>query len=400
MTSLHLAFCSRVNLARLQLRHQSDSLSSNRISYVIPSVPRLILSSTLVITHFSSTNPNFCLTDSIQASLTMDPIKLPSNQPPESFYKGGEKISKFRGEGNPGPRAAEDWVASTTCCNGHSTLGQSPLPNGGLLSEEIQKNPKEWLGNEHIEKFGVDTKLLVKLLDAGQRLPIHAHPPGKWAKVHLGTAHGKSEAWYILAPGEVFLGLKKDVTVEELLPLVEAQDIDTLLPMLHRIPVKTHQTVYVPAGTLHAIGQGVMVAEVQEPEDLSILLEWKDFEIDGAKEGHLGLGFEKALDAVDKSKRSEKEIASLVTHEGKFGSVLAKESNEYFILERLKFDTEEKCRPGFAVLIALDGKFELTSQYGKTIPVERGNTVVVPWAAGNFALRGEGEILVTRPPLK
>ncbi|KAL3418783.1 mannose-6-phosphate class i [Phlyctema vagabunda] len=330
----------------------------------------------------------------------MDPIKLPSNQPPGSFYKGGQQIADFRNEPNQGPRAAEDWIASTTCCNGESSLGKSKLADGSFLADEIAAHAKEWLGPEHLESFGVDTKLLVKFIDAGQRLPIHAHPHGKWAKAHLGTAHGKSEAWYILSPGEVYLGLNRDITAEELLPLVEKQDIETLIGFMHRVPVKTHQTVYVPAGTLHAIGEGVMVAEVQEPEDLSILLEWRDFQIDGMKDGHLGLGFEKALGAVDKTKRTEKEISSLVTEEGKFGSVLAKESNEYFILERLHFDSEEKCKPGFAILIALAGRFDLIGENGNSLPIAKGETVVIPYATGNFSLRGKGEVLVARPPPK
>jgi len=330
----------------------------------------------------------------------MDPIQLPSNQPQPSFYKGGAQISNFRGEKDQGPRAAEDWIASTTASNGHSTLGQSRLPNGKLLSEEVKAHPEQWLGEKHIKAFGVDTKLLVKLIDAGQRLPVHAHPPDKWAQDHLGTAHGKSEAWYILAPGDVYAGLNRDVTIEELLPIINNQDVEKLIGLLHRIPVQPHQTVYVPAGTLHAIGPGVMVAEIQEPEDLSILLEWRDFQIDGQKDGHLGQGFEKALDAVDLKARTEKEVASLVTSEGSFGSVLAKESNEYFILERLRFDKEENCKPGFAIIIVLDGSMGLASENGKLLQIEKGATVVVPFAAGNFVLKGAGEVLISRPPPK
>lgn len=106
----------------------------------------------------------------------MDPIILPSNQPPNRFYRGGPQISSFRAKPSQGPRPPEDWIASTTCCHGHSTLGQTRLPSGVLLQDEIDAHPEEWLGKEHIKAFGVDTKLLVKLLDAGQRLPIHAHP--------------------------------------------------------------------------------------------------------------------------------------------------------------------------------------------------------------------------------
>jgi len=264
-----------------------------------------------------------------------------------------------------------------------------------LLQDEIKAHPVEWLGEDHIKAFGVDTKLLVKLLDAGQRLPIHAHPHAKWA---VGAAHGKSEAWYILSPGEVYLGLKRDVSAEELLSLVEKQDIETMLGLMHRVRVKQHQTVYVPPGLLHTIGEGIMVAEVQEPEDLSVLLEWRDFEIDGREHGHLGLGFETALGAVETRMRTENEIAGLVSDENATGSVLISESNEYFVLERLRFDGQEMCQAGLGILIALEGKVEVLSEHGKAISLERGGTALVPHAAGKLILSGSGEVLIARPP--
>lgn len=328
----------------------------------------------------------------------MNPVVLPSNQIPDRFYKGGSQISNFRGEPSRGPRTPEDWIASTTSCHGHSALGQTRLPSGVLLQDEIQAHPIEWLGEDHIKAFGVDTKLLVKLLDAGQRLPIHAHPHAKWAQAHIGAAHGKSEAWYILSPGEVFLGLQRDVTFEELLALMETQDIETMLGLMHRVSVKQHQTVYVPPGLLHAIGKGIMVAEVQEPEDLSILLEWRDFEIDGTEQGHLGLGFKTALGAVEMKMRTEKEIAGLVSDENALGNVLISEANEYFLLERLRFDSPEACQAGFGIIIVLEGKVEVFSEHGKTIAMERGGTAVVPHSAGKLTLSGAAEVLIARPP--
>jgi mannose-6-phosphate isomerase len=201
-----------------------------------------------------------------------------------------------------------------------------------------------------------------------------------------------------LSPGEVFLGLKRDVTAEELLGLVEKQDIETMLDMMHRVPVKQNQTVYVPPGLLHAMGEGIMVAEVQEPEDLSILLEWRDFEIEGREHGHLGLGFKTALSAVEIKMRTGKEIEGLVGHENALGSVLASESNEYFVLERLRFEGQEVCQRGFGIVIVLEGRMELLSEHGKPIWIGKGGTAVVPYAAGRLTLSGSGEVLIARPP--
>ena len=84
--------------------------------------------------------------------------------------------------------------------------------------------------------------------------------------------NGKAEAWHILESGEVFLGLKRDVTHDELRILIETQDVEALLGFLHRVQVKAHQTVYVPAVMLHSISKGVSLLEVKQPADLSVIL--------------------------------------------------------------------------------------------------------------------------------
>ncbi|KAH8804364.1 RmlC-like cupin domain-containing protein [Xylogone sp. PMI_703] len=324
----------------------------------------------------------------------MQPIILPSNQPPERFYLGGPQISSFRkGEGSQEPRTPEDWIASTTTCRGHSSLGLSRLPGGALLIDAIKENPSVWLSPEHIATFGVDTKLLVKLIDAGQRLPVHAHPSVTFAHKHVGALHGKAEAWYILTPGEVYLGLREDVSIKEMLTLVDAQDVESLIGLMHCIPVEAHQTVYVPPGVLHAIGKGILLAEVQEPEDLSILLEWRDFKIDGRKEGHLGLGFETALLGVERCGRTTAEINSLVNK-----NILAPQSNEYFRLDHVTVqEKQEQLEAGFAILIVLEGAFDLITNR-HTTHIDSGSTTVIPYAAGKFTLNGTGEVLIARPP--
>lgn len=329
----------------------------------------------------------------------MLPIVLPANRPADRSYLGGERISSFRGDPDQGPRTPEDWIGSTTSVRGHATLGQTVLPSGVQLADEIAAQPLEWLGAAHIEAFGVDTKLLVKLLDAGQRLPMHAHPHRDFAAAHLGASHGKAEAWYILTPGEVHLGFTRDVSISELQELIDGQKIDEMLALMHRIPVVAHQTVYVPPGLLHATGKGILLAEVQEPEDLSILLEWRDFALDGQKDGHLGLGFELALQAVETRGRTVAEIEGLVTDPAAYGSVLATESNEYFRLERLDVRDETLAEPGFAVIIVIDGDVKIVTVDGSVVHAGPGSTAVLPFSAGPISFRGTGTVLIVRPPV-
>jgi mannose-6-phosphate isomerase len=343
------------------------------------------------------------------------PITLPANQPPARFYQGGEKIAAFRGHSaaTAGASAAkevphdlaaarlqipEDWVASVTCLAGDPRLGLTVLPDGHTLAEAIESDPPGWLGPDHVSAFGSDTKLLVKLLDAGQRLPVHIHPSAEFAHEHLERSHGKAEAWYILQGGVIHLGLKEELSRSTLERLVATQAVEELLPLLHEIEVAQGDTVFVPAGTLHAIGEGVFLVELQEPEDLSILLEWRDFDLDGEKDGHLGLGFDIALDAVDLRGSSLAEINSFITRNYVGNSLFVHSADEFFQLGRTVVDGTAELAPGFAVVVVIDGNAHLHSADSHVTSLPTGSTSVVPFAAGPLRLTGEADILIARPP--
>jgi mannose-6-phosphate isomerase len=326
----------------------------------------------------------------------VDVTVLPSNRPPNRFYRGGRKITDFRGEPAAGDREPEDWVASTTTLAGEKSLGLSALPDGRSLKAAIEEHPEVWLGASHLERFGTDTRLLVKLLDAGQRLPVHAHPDGSFAAEHLSRAHGKAEAWFMIDGGEIYLGLKHDVVEDELKSLVMSQETETMLGLLHRVEVHPGDIVYVPPGVLHAPGEGVFLVELQEPEDLSILLEWQSFELDGERDGHLGLGFDLALQAVEFRARSAEEIGQLVCPAGFGSSVLPEAADQYFRLERAAFDGQATLEPGFAVLVVLRGEADVLGR--TTSHLRAGDTAVAPNSFGPLVLHGRAEVLACRPP--
>ena len=321
------------------------------------------------------------------------PVVLPSNRPEDRFYRGGRRITDLRGDPPARDHEPEDWVASTTHVFGQPGVGETVLPDGVLLRIAVEADPVGWLGDAHVARWGVDTKLLTKLLDAGQRLPVHAHPDSAFAAQHLGHAHGKAEAWVILHDGTVYLGLHRDVTEEQLRTLVDAQLTADMLALLHPVDVAAGDAVFVPAGQLHAIGEGVLLLEVQEPEDLSILLEWEGFAVDGQADGHLGLGFDTALKAVSRTRLDPAVLDALVTRGTTSGSVLAEDADAFFTVQRVPVAGELLIPAGYSVVLVEHGDVALGD-----LVLTRGATLVIPAGAGEQRVTGTGGLLICRPP--
>jgi len=325
----------------------------------------------------------------------MQPIVLAANNP-ERFYRGGARIAAFRGLPERPERQPEDWVASTTTLFGRSRLGLTVLDDGRLLRDAVQEDPAAWLGEQHVAAYGDDVALLVKLLDAGERLPVHVHPDRAFASRHLGCAHGKTEAWLVLSaePGSrVHLGWKRDVGADELADWVRRQDRDAMLAAMHEVQVRVGEAVLVPAGTPHAIGAGILLVELQEPTDLSVLLEWDGFAVDGPADGHLGLGFDTALGCVDLAAMPPERLAAL--HTDSDGPPLPAEADDFFRVERLAGG--DPVEAGFTVLVVTTGAGALDSAGGR-LELRCGSTVLLPYVAGPARLDGELQALACRPP--
>ena len=104
----------------------------------------------------------------------------------EHFYRAGDHLTALRG-GPAGPFRPEEWLASTTTRAGHDEQGLSRLADGRLLRDAIEADASGWLGADHVAAFGASSELLVKLLDAGERLPVHLHPNRSFSAVTSGS---------------------------------------------------------------------------------------------------------------------------------------------------------------------------------------------------------------------
>ena len=337
--------------------------------------------------------------------MVIGPVKLPANQP-RQFYAGGQAIAELRGVPRVDEFRPEDWVASTTTRFGQQLDGLSTLPDGLLLRDAIKAAPRAWLGADHVTAFGADPALLVKLLDAGQRLPVHCHPSDEFAHQHFGCRFGKTEAWAVIGVGDnpdptVHIGFSKAVTAEQLAGWVANQDRAAMIGALNSVPVAPGDAVFIPAGLPHAIGRDVFVVELQHPTDLSITLEWRDFLAD-ERAGHLGIGFDAALGCVDRADWGAGErFRSLVRHAGDgepLMDLFGARADAFFRAQRLRVDGAIELEPSFAVLITLDGAGLLHTERGGSVDVTAGDTLVVPYEAGASTLTGELTAIRARPP--
>ena len=173
---------------------------------------------------------------------SLDPIVLGAHYPAHAYPGGGRlpvRVSEGPTQGRkPEP---EDWVASVTTRWQEASSGLSRLPDGRLLRDAIAVDPEAYLGPEHVAAYGSDPGLLVKLLDAAERLIVHCHPNREFARTHLGCAHGKTEAWLVVDAepcAQVYLAFRRSVDRHELGTWVAEQRLDEMLSALHVVPGK------------------------------------------------------------------------------------------------------------------------------------------------------------------
>jgi mannose-6-phosphate isomerase len=259
------------------------------------------------------------------------------------------------------------------------------------IADVIAADPVAWLGKEHVARYGPDPALLVKLLDTGQRLPLHVHPDRGFAAKHLASPYGKTEAWIVLEaePGaEVRLGFTRDVTDAELAGWVRQQDVESMLAATNRVPVTAGDTMVCPAGMPHAIGDGILVVELQEPTDWSLFLEWRGFPLspDGVT---LGLPLDEALACVSRQACPAERLRSLRGRplNQAVGSLLPEAAAPFFVAERV--GGGEGFAAGYSVLIVTEGSGMLRTETGTPVPLGRGSAAVLPYATGASTLTGD-----------
>lgn len=226
-------------------------------------------------------------------------------------YIGGSLLDALHGDSSPeDTNFPEEWILSVVQArnSGRETIteGLSKLRGTDLtLKDYILHSPESLLGEKHFAKYGANPGVLIKIIDAGERLTVQVHPTKDAAKKLFHSEYGKTECWHILGGREIdgqkpciYYGFRPGITREYWKRCFDTQDIPAMLGCLHQFPVKTGETFLIRGGIPHAIGAGCFLVEIQEPTDYSIRterttpsgLKVSDFMC------HQGLGFERMFD--------------------------------------------------------------------------------------------------------
>ena len=244
-------------------------------------------------------------------------------------YIGGTLLDKWKGiPSDKETNMCEEWHMSVIEVQNIDSkpgdgLSQVKLPDGsyGTLRDIIASNPSAFLGEEHVEKIGIEAGLGLRTGDSVVRLSLQAHPRPEDAKRFLNFPRGKSEAWYIVETrGEVNgekpyvrIGFKKGITKEKIRDMFFAEDVKGIEDSMHKILINKGDVILVNSGMPHAMGPGAMFLEVADACDFTFKLErmMPNGPLDDM-EMHYGIGFDNMLDCIDYTTYTEEEIRALV----------------------------------------------------------------------------------------
>ncbi|MGB5499310.1 MAG: type I phosphomannose isomerase catalytic subunit [Maribacter sp.] len=285
---------------------------------------------------------------------------------------GGNKLKDVLGKPSESNITGESWELSGV--KGDISIVSNGPFSGTSLQEIIDNWGGELLGKGVVERFGKEFPILIKFIDAKQDLSIQLHPNDALAK-ERHNSFGKTEMWYVMDANKganIIIGFNKDVTKEEYAASLEK---DTLLDLLNYEPVKEGDTFFINTGKIHAIGAGVLLAEIQQTSDVT----YRVFDFNRRdKNGNLReLHTEMALDAMDYEKKDDFKV----TYEGHMNTVNTMVECPYFKTNFIhltkNWSLEDSERDSFIIYMCVGGSAEISSETG-SVRIQKGETVLMP----------------------
>lgn len=318
----------------------------------------------------------------MRCNMQLYPVKL--SPAFKDYLWGGTKLKTVYNKKSDLDRVAESWELSA-----HKD-GQSRVCGGAfdgfVLTEYLQKIGKDALGS-NCQKYDY-FPLLIKLIDAQGNLSVQVHPSDEYALAHEGE-YGKTEMWYILDCEEgasLYYGFSRDVTKEEYQAAIQNGE---LTDILNRVPVKRGDVFFIPAGTVHAIGAGILICEIQQNSNTT----YRVYDYNRRdKDGNLRpLHIEKALAVSHLEKSPDLAVSP-------DGDDVLLATCEYFEVKRLRTDGEKNISvndTSFVSLMITDGCGSLTYEGGE-MEFDKGESIFIPAQNAEFTIKGHCEVIQSK----
>ncbi len=299
---------------------------------------------------------------------------------------GGDKIRTVLGKDfSPIPLCGETWEISAV--EGDVSMVEGGPLDGKTLDKLIDEYQGELVGKHVYQQFGNKFPLLIKFIDAREDLSIQLHPNDELAKKRHNS-FGKTEMWYAFQAdkgAKVRSGFNRPMDQATYLKHLEAKKLDDILNVMD---VEPDDVFFLPAGRVHSIGAGMLVAEIQQTSDVTYRI--YDFDRKDAKGNTRELHTEQALDAIDyvhydeykaRYNKNKNEVAKLV-------------EGQYFTTNRLHFDEpitrDYSSLDSFVIYVCVDGVVSLITEE-RTVTVKKGEAVLIPAAIKSVTLQPEPE---------
>jgi mannose-6-phosphate isomerase len=294
----------------------------------------------------------------------------------------------------------ESWETEIT------NVVQNESYQGRTLESLVEELGSRLLGERVLALFGLRFPLLAKFLDANAKLSVQVHPDDTYARLHEQGKLGKTEFWYILDanPGaSIIHGFKAATSREEVQQAI--QDV-TLEKLLHEVSVSAGDIIFIPAGTVHAVGEGVLLYELQEYSDITYrMYDYDRLTAAGIRrELHLG----RSLDVSYYNCSPRIKVQPLLLHNGEDFKDRCLAACQYFVTcelvlnrcsifdDYMKHKTKESCM----ILSSLGA--EVVVRYGEALEygerLIKGQTMIIPAELGTYCIEGNGDLLYSYVP--
>ena len=306
---------------------------------------------------------------------------------------GGQAILKKKG--SAASRLAKDklygesWDLSSV--KGDVSVVANGMLKGNNLNEIIEVYMGELIGEENFERYGEEFPLLIKYLDCNDKLSVQVHPDDELA-MERHDSFGKTEAWYVVdcKPGAaIYLGFKDlNISREEYIAAVAESRLE---PLLNRVEVHPGDVFFIPAGTVHALGAGIEVVEVQQTSDVTYrLYDWNRVDDKGnPRELHTAL----AVDAIDFARDSKE---CIMQYDLKLNKPVKLVDCDYFTTNIIDLDGTAEREivelDSFVLYICTEGEAQVTVN-GNSEHLDALELVMIPAEADTVQLSGKGKLL-------